>query len=146
MVWHKCHFERCAFKAKRSDQLKVHIDEVHEKKLKICKNCGKAMTSSSLSRHKRNNICANKNDPSLHAAHIVDEQKVKVSIETEVNVQFHSDGTVTVGHEGVNIGNLTLYLTTTKPCEFFFLKMVEDIIPKINVLLQHTQNRQFMSQ
>lgn len=111
---YKCHYKGCTFNGKRSDLLKVHINEVHEKKLKTCINCGKNMTSSSLSRHKRNNICI-REIPS-----IVSEQKVNISIETEVTIRVHSDGSVKVEHpKGVQIGPLTLYLTTSKPGNIF---------------------------
>lgn len=111
---YKCPYRGCAFNGKRSDLLKVHINEVHEKKLKTCINCGKSMTSSSLSRHKRNNICTRE------VISIVSEQKVNISIETEVTIRVHSDGSVKVEHpKGVQIGPVTLYLTTAKPGNLF---------------------------
>lgn len=55
-----CHYENCDFKTNRSDGFKLHIAETHENMLKQCEKCGKSLTSSSLSRHKRNRVCERK--------------------------------------------------------------------------------------
>lgn len=97
------------------------------------------MTSSSLSRHKRNKKCQSnqkivlteaENQPAinprqtgcakylsveaLHDEDIVDVNEVQ--IEAKISVLKHRDGTVTIVQSGIKLDeNCTLYLTTKKP-------------------------------
>lgn len=126
----KCDVDYCKFTAKRKDLLEVHVKEKHKKNLKTCKDCGKSMTSSSLSRHKRLKVCLK--PIKIHNEDLIPHEKKsiqavqnsngssvvdvkKVRIETEISVAVHSDGKFTIGHDGIQIGDLTYYLTTQKP-------------------------------
>lgn len=119
---YKCDFRKCTFIAKRKDLLKVHVDETHNKILKACGKCGKTMTSSSLSRHKRFQSCQRSNKKKRISSgncdtnDIVDIKKVKIRFETDIMCITHKDGSVTMeDHNGIQIGDLTLYLTRKKP-------------------------------
>lgn len=60
--------------------------------------------------HEENSIVSVQNS---NRDNVVDVKNVR--IETEISIAIHSDGKFTVAHKGIQIGDLTLYLTTQKP-------------------------------
>lgn len=91
-------------KVMRTDNLKVHIEETHEKKLKKCDLCGESMRSTSIFRHKQftclalqNSIknidglvpaCSNVSNDS----EVVEEQEFQIN--TKVRLVKYRDGSV----------------------------------------------------
>lgn len=117
-----CHFDSCSFKSKRSDGLKVHINETHKKILKQCAKCGKTMTSSSLSRHKRNN-CKPRENVSNDVIEVMSVDEFK--IEANVSVLTHSDGHISIIQPKIEFNGISLFLTTKNPDQgnvFFFIQ------------------------
>lgn len=131
---YKCNYEFCSFKTNRPDGFKLHVDETHKKILKSCENCGKAMTSSSLSRHKRNKTCIQKDitvttdqicempialiNENVNAQQVQNDgilEVKEVKIETTFSLVTHTNGNVTLVHDGIDFGDFKLYLTTQNP-------------------------------
>lgn len=127
----ECDYDSCTYKTKRKDNLKVHVNEKHKKILKTCIKCGERMTQSSLCRHKRLDTCVRMMAIQSSANQIQDNGEenllgpiqnsidsvmdVKVKIETTISIAKHNNGSFTVSHSGIQLGGLTLYLTTQKP-------------------------------
>lgn len=55
----KCSEEHCDYTTTRPDNLKRHVENVHQQKREICE-CGTSLCSTSLKRHKKNHCPQNK--------------------------------------------------------------------------------------
>lgn len=90
MEWFSC--KKCPKRYNREDNLKIHVDEKHEGKLKRC-GCGKEMGSSSFSRHKRKCQIFLKEsescEPKFESVPVISEVDSTPAIETEKN--YHND-------------------------------------------------------
>lgn len=120
-------------KVMRFDNLKRHIDETHEKKLKKCE-CGKYMCSTSIKRHKENscrlrnannknedfvpecnsndydNVC-NDDSNACNDGEIVEEQEFK--IETKLRLVKYRDGSTKFFCDPIKAGQYYFVLNQT---------------------------------
>lgn len=111
----------CKFckKVMRTDNLKRHIVETHEGKLKKCE-CGKSMCSTSIYRHKMNSCPlrqAIKNEDSSvpicsNDSEIVEEQEFQ--IKTKVRVVKYQDGSVEYFCDPIKAGEYYFVLNQAK--------------------------------
>lgn len=92
--------KKCKYQSKRYDNLKRHIEEKHLKIKVYCK-CGKMMTKSALSRHRRMNCSIPSKQSELTAASVVSIEKYTVSLNIEVSKL--SDGSISVQHDAINV-------------------------------------------
>lgn len=109
------------FKSDRIDNCTRHVNEKHLKQKKQCHDCGKKMTSSALSRHKKKH-CLKRNNLSIVPAHVdetlpetppesptlLDVKEYSVNI--KVKFQTAADGTTIISYDDISIGGLIFSL------------------------------------
>lgn len=96
-------------KEMRSDNLKRHIEEKHQGKLKKCE-CGKSMCATSLLRHKRNycplraeaKMSANESTSTTDNLMVIDQQEIVIA--SKVRIVTYEDGTVHYLSDPIKIG------------------------------------------
>lgn len=135
----------CKFKG-RSDNYRRHVNEVHLKKLRACEYCGKKMTQTALSRHKKA-TCSLKNDQtsetniasneiigrnlsqppstSTISTDIVEEKEY--SIEAKIKLLTLNDGTKTLVPLNIDLIIDDFIVTFTASCSGKLEKNVECI-------------------
>lgn len=113
----------CNYKSKRFDNLKRHIDERHLNKKVKCLKCGKELTKSALSRHKRLACKKSQSKASKQSEAMTNNSQSQpdsiVSIEQRtipLNVEITKllDGKVIIKSDDIEIDGLVFQLTQKK--------------------------------
>lgn len=108
------------FENNRPDNCQRHVNEKHLKKLKECE-CGRKMTASSLSRHRKKH-CTKRNKGIAQAPPTFPETPPESPTDrangiheylVNIKVKFETkpDGTKTVSHDEISIGGFQFGLT-----------------------------------
>lgn len=99
--------KKCKHCTNRYDNLKRHIEEKHLK-IKVTCECGKTMTKSALSRHKRSTCNRMKQSDESHVIeeHIVHSFKIKLI--------KSADGSVSALHDAINVDGYLFNLVPIK--------------------------------
>lgn len=113
--------DKCTYKSIRLDRVNRHVSTVHNKKKALCE-CGKLISPSVLSRHKKESCSLRLNRanfPKKTKANKHDEVKCGVetgTIQCKYQIHTSDDGLVTITHDKIMINGIQMTLVpVTQP-------------------------------